>query len=470
MKKQTTRILVALTFIFMALSTSAQDNYWKESKSSPTGLVDYGNTCITINDHDVLFVGTLTSGIYKSSDGGKNWIKSLDLKNVPVVKIICDKENEIYAIAGSDLYYSDNAGTTWIKNAVPTKFPLTDIELIEHSKIMVSAASILDTAPGEYDYYGDGVFISETSGKDWKNMNRGFQHNKAITNLAISANNVWIASMSGFREGVGGLYYSLNEGEEWIKLPMLKFYGMKSNVLYQPQSMYEIYCLEFDKSDYLYVSFDGSGGNFGMQGGFYVHINDALNNIEWSTLEVNKLGYEWQFHPFHSIYFAKQREHIYTSLNTYSSVSYGGNYIKDEFGKYFKRKLTGIQPVRESYLKMLYAEDSKGRIYAVQYLDHKVYYTDSSMAPKTGIEDEIKETIKVYPNPANSYVNIAAMEKGEEIRAVQLFDIKGQLIQEENNFTNNQFVFDINKHLDGLYILSIQTDKSIYTKKVSIHP
>lgn len=468
MKKQLTIVLVSITLLFTVLSASAQQPYWKPTDNTPTTLVDNGNTCIAINNNDILFVGTLNSGIYKSTDGGKTWLKSLNLKDIPVIKIICEKEFEMYAIAGSTVYYSNNAGDTWISNLVPTKFPLTDIELVGRTKILVSTASIIDTAPGVYEYYGDGIFESENFGKNWVAKNRGLQHNLAITNLAISSTNVWIASMAGFKEGFGGLYYSLNEGEEWINLSFPKFYGLKSNVLYKTQSMYEIHCLEFDKNDYLYVSFDGSGGNFSIQGGFYIHLNDALIDEEWSALQINSTGFEWQFHPFHSIYFAKQREHIYASLNTISSVSFGGNYIKDEFGKLFKRKVFGVQPVRESYLKMLYTEDSKGRIFAVQYLDHRVYFTDSSTVTKTGFNNDYHNEIGIYPNPSTSFVNIKTPLTEEKIISVKLFDIHGQLIQEEAELPNNQFVFDINKQIIGLYLINIQTNKSNYSKMISI--
>lgn len=468
MKKQTTKILVMLCLSIISLGAFAQGTYWKETRTTPTRLIDKGNTCIAINNKNTLFVGTLLTGAYRSYDEGLTWERCLPIKDSAVVKIICKNNEEIFAIAGKTVYYSNNGGSKWNKFPVPTKYLISDIELLDNGKVIVSTADIIDASPSDFDYYGDGIFISESNGKEWKAINNGIFNNKAITNLAVGNNNILVASMAGFKPGIGGLYYSLNEGKDWNILPMLKFKGKRSKDLFQPQSLYEIYCLEFDKNENLYVSFDGSGGNFAMQGNVNSNFYKAISDSTWRTMEVNKYGYDWQFHPYHSIYFAKQQAHTYTSLNTYNSVSYGGNHVQKEKETAFKRRISGIKPVRDSYLKMLYAENDKGRIYAVQYLDHRVYFTDSSTVTKTGFNQDYNNEIGVYPNPSTSFVNIKTPLAEEKIISVKLFDIHGQLIQEEGELPNNQFVFDINKQINGLYLINIQTNKSNYSKMISI--
>lgn len=469
MKKQTIKLFLMFSLSIISLCSFAQGTYWSETTTTPTKLIDKGNTCIAISPKNTLFVGTLLTGAFRSYDDGLTWERCLPIKDSAVVKIICKNNEEIFAIAGKTVYYSNNGGSKWLKYPVPTMYLLSDIELLDNGKVVVSSADLIDTAPGEHDYYGDGVFISSNNGKDWKAINNGIFNNKAITNLAVGNNNIMVASMAGLKPGDGCIYYSLNEGDQWNVLPMLKFRGKRSKDLFQPQSIYEVHCLELDRNENLYVSFDGSSGNFAMQGSVYANIYKAISDSTWKTMEVNKYGYDWQFHTFHSIYFAKQQAHVYTSLNTYWSVSYGGNYVKKENEIGFKRRISGIKSVMDSYLKMLYAENAKGRIYAVQYLDNKVYFTDSSASINTGFEYDKSKNISVFPNPSKSYISISGISEEEEIVSVKLFDLKGQLVQEEKELIKNQFVFDINKHFSGLYLINIQTDKSFYTKMISIN-
>lgn len=461
-------ILLTLVMLISSITLFAQ-NYWRETPTSPTSLVDYGNTCIAINSENTLFVGTLNAGMYRSFDNGSTWEQCLPLKDTSIVKIVCKNENELFVAAANVVYYSIDKGNTWVKNSLESEYELTDLELLPNGKLIASTAEIVDFAGGAYDYVGDGVFISASNGRDWKKINKGLLYKNAITHLAVSKTGVLIASMASFTSGQGGIYYSLDEGNNWSIMPKIKFKGLRSGAEYLPQSMYEIHCVEFDKYDNIYVSFQGSGGNFGLDGGFYTSLGNAIAAEFWYPLQVSALGYEWQFHPFYSIYFTKSQEHMYTSLQTYSSTSFGGPYVDKSRIANTKRIVTGVQPVRNSYLKMLFVENAKGRVYGVQYLDHRVYYTDSSTFVPTGFESITTANLKVYPNPSTNYVNIELSNTKEQLLSAELYNLQGQLVQIEYQLKNSQFIFDINNLVQGMYILKIQTDKGVYSKSVSIN-
>jgi len=62
------------------------------------------------------------------------------------------------------------------------------------------------------------------------------------------------------------------------------------------------------------------------------------------------------------------------------------------------------------------------------------------------------DKLRIYPNPANSILNIDT--KGEKILSVRVFTISGQLKEFELN-TNN--TLDVSNYKKGMYILQVET-------------
>ena len=107
----------------------------------------------------------------------------------------------------------------------------------------------------------------------------------------------------------------------------------------------------------------------------------------------------------------------------------------------------------------------------LQITDHcKIaYYTDSvSIAFSTGIAPSSYETIKVYPNPTQSYIYIdkTASEQGGEI-IVKLFNTLGYCVQ---SFKSNSPLATIpsSDFPSGLYFMEITTAKSYFTYPIII--
>lgn len=465
MKNITT--LLMLLFLLNS-SLKAQQNYWQETETSPTLLNGYGNICLAIAPNNTLFVGTFVSGIFRSTDQGKTWEQVQYIRDSAVNKIVCRGNTEVFAIVRNKVYYSNDLGDTWQQHTIPSDYLISDIELLGNQQIVVSTADVIIPLPGgSSDYYGDGVFLSSDNGSTWTSINNGIGGHKAITHLAIGKNNKMVAAMSSYGGYKGDLYYSLDLGSTWTKMPMVSYYGKRFKQFQRPVEIYEYYCLEFDLNDNIYVSYHGSGGNFGMEAGLYNSFERAIIDSVWTPMPVNTLGFDFDFNGFSSLYFAKNNTHIYSSLETPTSVSRGGAYRKNFGDEFFTRKNTGIIPVLESYLKVVYAENSAGRMFAIHALDHRVYISDSS-ALNTGLAENRSNELLLYPNPSSKYVQIDGIPESESLQAITLHDLSGKLIQKESKLENSQFIFDINKELDGLYILKIQTDKAVYTKKIKI--
>ena len=78
-----------------------------------------------------------------------------------------------------------------------------------------------------------------------------------------------------------------------------------------------------------------------------------------------------------------------------------------------------------------------------------------------GINENVKETIIIYPNPTNDYLFINSRENF--IQSVEVFDILGRkllLIKENFNQLN------ISNLKNGILFVKIETKKRTFTKKI----
>ncbi len=87
----------------------------------------------------------------------------------------------------------------------------------------------------------------------------------------------------------------------------------------------------------------------------------------------------------------------------------------------------------------------------------------------TGIEQQDSEHILVYPNPFSSRLNISIPTE-ESVFAIEVKDIKGQVIKKENyngNSISGLFSLNLSELNSGIYFYNIQTSKDNYSGKIT---
>ena len=74
----------------------------------------------------------------------------------------------------------------------------------------------------------------------------------------------------------------------------------------------------------------------------------------------------------------------------------------------------------------------------------------------------------IYPNPANSELNISIETNYNDVFSIEIIDLEGKLIQKFNqNFKSNYlYKEDINELKNGVYFLEIKGSKSVFHKKI----
>lgn len=77
------------------------------------------------------------------------------------------------------------------------------------------------------------------------------------------------------------------------------------------------------------------------------------------------------------------------------------------------------------------------------------------------IDDVFASKVTVYPNPANSFINISS---AEAISGVEVYNVIGKRVLQVTNVVNNSI--DVSSLSKGMYILKIASGDSIATKKI----
>jgi len=90
--------------------------------------------------------------------------------------------------------------------------------------------------------------------------------------------------------------------------------------------------------------------------------------------------------------------------------------------------------------------------------------------PSVGIHEVQKKAYNIYPNPANTYLNIKTLNTND-ISNIQLLGLDGKIIRSYNNFNinNNVIKIELNEINNGIYMLHIISNNSSSIEKIIIH-
>jgi len=81
----------------------------------------------------------------------------------------------------------------------------------------------------------------------------------------------------------------------------------------------------------------------------------------------------------------------------------------------------------------------------------------------TGIAEEAMEDVTIFPNPSSTYFELNM--NGLVVDRVEIFDVKGSLIQSFNNIEDR---IDVSKIENRIYFLRIHTNSGVISRKLMI--
>ena len=218
-----------------------------------------------------MYATTYNLGIFKSTDGGKNWVfASFGIKNWYGMQLATHPEDPdtIFTTTNGGVYKSTNAGESW---KLIGSSELCDDEDIGgnchyHGIVVEKEAPfkvLVGSGGDQYAKEGVGLTGSEDNGKSWRNSDDGFVRDVHVSKLIIDPNNsnVFYATTQGateYTDKVGdgaGVFKSTDRGDNWTQINN-GLNSLETNVLVVDPNDSETLYLGTD-DDGVYKSTDG---------------------------------------------------------------------------------------------------------------------------------------------------------------------------------------------------------------------
>ena len=147
-------IFVLLLVSCMAIALDAAD-FWQP----PTGPHGGHVTTILRTSGGVIYLGTFTTGIFKSNNNGQSWQSvNYGLSEFQINTLANDTENLYAAVGSSGLYFSTDEGATWSVYSSTIRDESIQAMFVKSNGDMLIAAR------------GQGIYKSKDAGASWEYM------------------------------------------------------------------------------------------------------------------------------------------------------------------------------------------------------------------------------------------------------------------------------------------------------------
>ncbi|PZU83167.1 MAG: hypothetical protein DI529_13070 [Chryseobacterium sp.] len=193
---------------------------------------------------------------------------------------------------------------------------------------------------------------------------------------------------------------------------------------------------KLDSSDYYMLSlYYNNNGNYSWAGGFNFMYSGKL----YADSDVNFLDLgSWVPDKWYNLRI--EIDHV-----TEKNVKY---YLDNQL---VHTSALGPKVVRANDLNFEFDNDGSG------FIVDNIIIKDMD---QLSVSDINKTQINIFPNPTSDFINIKSDEK---IKSIKLYNASGSLVKTENNEFSRINVSNLPK---GNYVISIETDSGIETKKI----
>jgi hypothetical protein len=367
------KVLFILILVSLTSLNGYTQGFWLTTPDFPGGP----KTSFVGLEDSILFAGTV-NGIWKSENEGFSWTKKLTSSYI--YNMHASSNGTIIAGGFGKLFFSNDKGTTWDSVSVSSALPIIKIvENKDHEYFFISSGFT-----NEEGFVGNGVFYSNGDLKSWVQRNNGLPaHLRSGEHLAVDRNGrVYVTLADENTSGLGGLYYSDNDGLNWTQSPLLVNNLGTIKVL-------NSFSISITPHDSVVVSVNGTAVNISTRLNLIKHVNDVAKNIPWRPWRIRKAGNWWEDLNLNSIHFAKNGD-WYSSVSAPRSI--GGSFYSTDKEHTWIRETTGLGISRtDGYESNFHYESAAGKVFMVQLLDERVYYTTQSLVNPITLSGNIKD-------------------------------------------------------------------------------
>ncbi|WP_312823121.1 T9SS type A sorting domain-containing protein [Epilithonimonas sp.] len=256
--------------------------------------------------------------------------------------------------------------------------------------------------------------------KEWTVKTDNIPNNnfKVVTGKATDGNNsVEVTSTNAYTENMSFLFK---------KIPEYNRLSVSADVKLE----------KLNSSDYYMLSlYYNNNGNYSWAGGFNFMYSGKL----YADSDVNFLDLgSWVADKWYNLKI--EIDHV-----TEKNVKY---YLDNQL---VHTSALGPKVVRANDLNFEFDNDGSG------FIVDNIIVKDMD---QLSVSDINKTQVNIFPNPTTDFINIKSDEK---IKSVKLYKVSGSLVKTENNEFSRINVSNLPK---GNYLISIETDSGIETKKI----
>lgn len=414
---QAISLLLIISFGSSVVQIAQAQDVWTQVSSFHCSA-----TTIQINSTGTIFIGDLHNGVYRSTDGGQNWVNvSNGLLDSNVVAIAISPNDDIYVgtYGGGNnnpdrgLFRSTNNGETWTRlGADSIASGVWSIAFNSQGDILVGTEE-------------QGVLYSSDSGTTWVSRSSGLPK-LYVWSLAVDSRDRIYAGMWG-----GYIAYSTNNGIDWFPY---------DSGLTWPNFQ----CLGVDSNDRVYAGSDG-GGLFSSDDSGHTWYHVTID----STLAVNYI-----------------QSIVMNSLGSIFISGSNGPYRSRDGGTTWQQIVSGVA-LPCPYLAL----DSTGYLYT--HTPQGIYRTvkrTTNATTSRSPQPYSLEILQNYPNPFNPSTMIRFSIQQRAYVNLNVFALDGAnvatLVSENLSAGYHTISWNASHLSSGTYFLRLQTGHHTLTRKI----
>ncbi|HRX11444.1 MAG TPA: T9SS type A sorting domain-containing protein, partial [Draconibacterium sp.] len=224
------------------------------------------------------------------------------------------------------------------------------------------------------------------------------------------------------------------------------------------------YGLSVSPDDSLYFSFSGISANAGIDINIRKSINDIEKNNFWDAFKVSNSNMWWDDNSLYNIHFAANSD-WYSSFR--GNINSGATYYLKDGGNSWTKLDYGLG--LNTYglrSEQHFAEASGGKIFMVQWMDERIYWTDASITTSTDPVEENLTEPRPFPNPVNRNESFSIRLDNWNICKINIYDNMGRKIISETGLGS---VHEIKAPVNsGIYYIEVSNKHSRKTASLLV--
>lgn len=162
---------------------------------------------LAIND-TIIFIGSTSTGVYRSTDGCQSWVQVNNGLLYPEVKVLIKNDNFIFAGVFGGIFRSSDLGSNW------TILPFGSLPLIA---TLAGSEENLYALKFTQGNTGNSVYRSTDNGMQWAYIFGGTYQGINVVSTISALSNYVNMGVSNYNNGNNSyILYSSNYGDDWI--------------------------------------------------------------------------------------------------------------------------------------------------------------------------------------------------------------------------------------------------------------